>query len=90
MQDRYKPRISPEKKNQSEQCGKPVTHREAPNRDKYIEVGMGYLEYMRGLEKRKAATPSRVAEPTKESRYVNYLEDFKGRQDPKRYSTMSW
>ena len=34
--------------------------------------------------------PVQQADPIKDSRYVNYLEDLKARGDHKRYSTMSW
>lgn len=74
VQDRYKPRVSSEKKKQSEEMSHPSPKfKEAPDRSKYIDVGKNYLEYVHGLEKRKVMTPSQPVEPIKESRYVNYL-----------------
>lgn len=44
---------------------------------------------MKGLEKRRIATPSQPAESIKQSRYFNYLDELKSKSEH-HVSSMDW
>ena len=54
---------------------------------------MSYLDYMRHLDKkRRIATPSQPVESTVcgQSRYLDYLQEFKSKSDHHHASSMDW
>lgn len=65
MKDKVRPKIS-KKLKESLQESLVRKEIEVPDRSKIIEVGKGYLEFMRNLEKnRRSATPNKPIEQTK-------------------------
>lgn len=80
VKDKKKPKISSKLKESLEETIKQShVYLESPDRSKYIEVGKNYLEFMRGLEKRRTSTPNNPVETIKESRYFNYLDELKSK-----------
>lgn len=90
VKDKVKPRISRKlKQSLEETIKKSHVVLESPDRNKYIEVGMNYLEFMRNLEKRRISTPINPVETIKESRYFNYLDELKAKSE-RHNSSMDW
>lgn len=89
VKDKVRPKVSQKLKEalQESLVRKEV---EVPDRSRVIEVGKGYLEFMRNLEKnRRSATPGKPAEQARESRYIDYLQELKGRSEHA-HTSLDW